>query len=212
MISLLRHGEALKNLRDEHGGDGSSLSPEGQAQAKAVASTFASWRPRQPIVLSINKAQCVETARILAIELQAGDPEVLDFPTFSLGVLDGLSIEATRERFAAYAQILDRWRSGTAEAAELAAIPGTTSAETYFRLGKHFLSSLSERCVGADLFVVCTRSVLVCFGNIVLGNSPAPGGNYREIVWPNCGVVTLRCDSESNLPVEPSKSNVARFV
>lgn len=188
---LLRHAEAHKNVLNQHGGSGSALSSKGVREAHGVGQFLRSQDLDVPTVMAIDKPQCYETAKIIGQEIGCAQVEVARLSTFSLGVLDGLSEKDVRQRYEVLATLLDRWRSGRAEAHELRAIPGATDPSWYFSQGEAFLTGVKPYLAEHDVILVATRSVLVVLTNILLGRSPSIGGGYREVPWSNASHATF---------------------
>lgn len=211
-LTLLRHAEAHKNVSRKHGGPGSALSPKGVEEARRIGQIFAGRKLISPLIKAVRKPQCVETAEILASEGQYEDYQVVDLPTFSLGVVDGLSDENVRQGYGEISLLLEKWRAGEIEAHELRAIPGATDPVSYFSLGQSFLADLSRDLREHDVVLVATRSVLVLIANIVMGRTPEVGGGYREVPWPNASYATFAIGMDGVYKLRTEFTNVAYFT
>lgn len=205
---LVRHGEAIKNVNKEHGGAGTSLTTQGINEARSLKNTLNSMELTSPIYRVINKPQCIQTNNFIRETENTTPNEIISFPTFNLGIADGLSEEALRENHPYEHQILQRWRSGEIEAHELSAITGATNAKDYFRIGEEFLCDIKESLKYHDIILIATRSVLVVLSNILLGNTPQPGGKYKEITWPNTAYATFSFDSHGIFKSISKNTNV----
>lgn len=208
---LLRHAEAQKNVLNQHGGSGSELSSKGVLQAQSVGQFLRSQELIKPTVMAIDKPQCFETAKIICQEIGCAEVNAARLSTFNLGVLDGLSEEDVRQRYEVLATLLDRWRSGCAEAHELTAIPGATDPSLYFSQGESFLTGVKSSLADHDVILVATRSALVLLTNILLGRSPSVGGGYCEVPWPNASYATFANRTDGGLHLMQERTDVPYF-
>lgn len=192
-LVLLRHAKAFKNLEIRYGGGESDLLPTSYADLQDVIADFARKNLTFELIITTPRLQCVQTADYLAQKLNLTyeiDPHLLPA---SMGVLDGLTIAEVRQKYPELAEQFDRWRSGTAEIHELQ-VPGMSDPIAYYQAGKIVLQQMLE--LQRSLLVIGNRSILIALGNILLGRHPKPGGNYRVIPWPNCGMMGFKIQLE----------------
>lgn len=208
---LLRHAEAHKNVLNQHGGSGSALSSKGVREAHGVGQLLRSQNLDVQAVMAIDKPQCYETAKIICQEIGCAQVEVASLSSFSLGILDGLSENDVRQRYEVLAGLLDRWRSGCAEAHELRVIPGATDPSWYFLQGEAFLTGVKPYLAKHDVVLVATRSVLVVLTNILLGRRPSVGGGYREVPWPNASYATFASGIDGVFQLIRERTDVPYF-
>lgn len=210
-LLLLRHAEAYKNVLNQHGGSGSALSPEGINEARRVGQFIENLGLTASVVKVIDKPQCLQTAQIIVEESNHRQFEIASLSTFSLGVLDGRSEEDVRANFQELAALLDRWRSGNAEAHELRAIPSATDPTWYFEQGEFFLSELKTILLERDVILIATRSVLVLLTNVILRRRPSVGGGYREVPWSNASYAVFSIGVDGLFRLKREITNVAYF-
>jgi broad specificity phosphatase PhoE len=197
VLVLARHGYCVKNVEKRHGGAGSPLTEVGRNQALALAAELARRAILPSEILVVERPQCIETGRVLALEL-GGPPLVpLAFEPFFLGVLAGLTEEECATQYPKLAQDMLRYRRGEIEIAEVD-IPESSDPKAFYDAAQETLRALVSKLRSGDMVVVGTRSVLVGLLNIALGRSPVLGGGYREIPWSNCGY----CILSSSLAIE----------
>jgi broad specificity phosphatase PhoE len=165
-LFLVRHGEAEKNLRDIHGGSGTSLTECGRRQSVAVANalrdrTFAPegriyYHPRPQVEESTLIICRRATWSAVADDRLAGS---------DLGVLAGLSSEEAAARFPHEARQLDLWRQGQQRIDELE-IGRNEPVEAFERRIRAVLSDISSAS-DTDAAVVGTRSALIMIKNLL---------------------------------------------
>lgn len=190
VLVLARHGYCVKNAQKRHGGVGSPLTKEGRDEARGLAAQLA-WKGIFPTtIFVVERAQCIETGEIVALELGAPPLVPLAFEPYFLGVLAGLTEEECATRYPTLARDMTRYRRGEIEIAEVN-IPGASDPVAFYDAAQTTLRALVHQLGSGDLVVVGTRSVLVGLLNIALGRSPVAGGGYREIPWDNCGYCIL---------------------
>src|SRR4051812_1706865 len=94
LIFLVRHGEALKNLQDSHGGPGTQLTPLGRQQIRAAGEFIAAAEQQAPddaLVIYHNVPQVEESADILASIGGWKQQQQKEFRGTDLGILAGLT-------------------------------------------------------------------------------------------------------------------------
>ena len=132
-------------------------------------------------VLSVDRLQCLETARYLVTDRRR-DIEVLTLSPYRLGLIEGLSWEEISGR---YPEIVDRfeaWNRGEIDITELD-LPAAQNPHEYYLVGWDFLQELATRADTA--IIVATRSVLVLLWNALQGNDPSSTTLYRHVNWDN---------------------------
>lgn len=186
-IMLLRHGKAIKNMENRHGGIGSSLVPEGIIEINELCRIIIGSEINFTRILYSNRKQCSQTASILNNQLKVELAEITNLEPISLGILDGLSEVESNKKYSEFAKTMDQWRNGTIEINQLN-IPGITDFNLFFKSGISFIDSLNKN---DSYIIIATRSNLVLLANIMLGNNPEIGGGYKEIPWKNAGFITF---------------------
>jgi broad specificity phosphatase PhoE len=190
-VVLIRHGQAVKNVEDRHGGDGSSLTDLGVEQSLAVGERLARFVPFR--VLYTPRTQARDFARLLAATVDAAEPVPLDLEPFNLGVLSGLSDEEARQAYPELAAQMAAYRDGRLEMRGLALPQGDTAASFHRRT---VAAAATIHAYPGSVCVVGTRSVLVGLANTLRGRSPVLGGGYCEIPWQNAGYCVLTVEGE----------------
>ncbi len=188
-IILMRHAQAEKNQDIRYGGSGSPLLIEAYPSLDRVIQLLKSFGIKK--IISAPRLQCEQTAEyvasILAVEYYV-DPLIT--PIY-LGVIDGLSEQEISNNYPKVATIFKSWQNGEIDISNLK-IPGIESPEVYCRKATSFLKRIID--ARDSILVIATRSVLVCLGNLLLGNTPLPGGNYKEIIWRNNELMVFEID------------------
>lgn len=126
------------------------------------------------------------------------------FEPYYLGVIDGMRDDEVQALHPDVAERIARWRSGQSEIHELC-IPGGTDHRAYFAEAKNFLDEEVVANPVDDAVVVGTRSTLIVLTSVLLGRSPEPGGNYREIGWDNGAYVAFEVGGSRAILVERSQ-------
>ncbi|GGN19961.1 hypothetical protein GCM10011609_71390 [Lentzea pudingi] len=186
-VFLLRHAEAFKNLRDTHGGTGSSLTALGIAQIAEVSVELQSHTI--DAIYYIDRQQCKDTALLIGGCLGIKPTVATNISPYHLGIADGISHSEFRQRDPAAASRMDAWRAGTLEIGDLR-LPGAEDPIVFYKRGTTFLEWLA-RNMQNDAVLIATRSVLVLLWNIFLGRTPHKGGGYKEVPWGNCEMQTV---------------------
>lgn len=201
-IALLRHAKAIKNVEGRHGGPGSDLLPESEVEIDHLVSHFARSGIEFQLIMASPRVHCEQTAQLMAKKLGLPHETWEELSPISLGILDGLTKEELHNQYPEIAVRMDKWRSRLIEIHELS-IPGMDDAESFYKRGQSIVGKLIER--ETSVVVVATRSILVLLGSVLQGRLPGPGGGYKEIPWPNCGVmVFLLADNQIFLSQEIS--------
>lgn len=191
-ITLMRHGTAIKNTRNEHGGKGTSLTPEGIDEIKKSAQYFIDCNYIIDKIYYVNKPQCVESATILSNELNIPSFALNDIRPFNLGVLDGLSEEESKQAYPEISEKMELWRAGKIDITELN-IPDSTDPQVFFNDCVKTIKAISTQ----NALVIGTRSILVAFSSYLLGRKPIKGGGYVEIPWENAAYKIFNITKES---------------
>lgn len=184
---LLRHAKARKNIENRHGGSGSELIDEGLRQIEVLSSLISNNYVDFKSILYSDKPQCIQTAEELGKKLKIKSLLIESLQPIYLGILDGLSEEEAFKKFPESANLMTLWRSGKIEINELV-IPKMTDYQDFYNSGLDFVDKLKNK---DSCIIIATRSNLVQLANIMLGNTVEKGGNYKEIVWNNSGMLTF---------------------
>ncbi|XPV75774.1 MAG: histidine phosphatase family protein [Desulfovibrio sp.] len=199
-IALIRHAQAYKNIENKHGGPGTHLTPYGVKQAKKCFAELPCVKGFKR-VYSTKSLQCIKTMNLFK-SVSTATQVVLDREyRFNLGVLDGLSEEDCRIQYPEVASNVEAWRRQELEICDLN-IPNATCSSDFYKRSEKLLEKVTKS--GEDVVLFGTRSVLICLTNILLGRTPEKGGNYREIIWSNCGWVLFEALEDKNVLVESS--------
>ncbi|MBQ9280346.1 MAG: histidine phosphatase family protein [Clostridia bacterium] len=182
VIIACRHGEALKNLKNIYGGNGSALTNRGVKQVEELASNIAKvveylQFPVQ-IYQSCDRIHVQESAEILRKKL--GVTEIQKDPEFKpirLGVFDGMSREKQLELYPEACQAHQAWEAGLIDITESERlVEGAQPALEYYEQVKGFLDRLPDKGI---YILFGTRSDNMCLYNIFKGQSPAEYKRYQ---------------------------------
>jgi len=199
IIIIVRHGESIKNRKGIHGGSGESLTEEGRAQVKNVASLIQSQigkkRLETAAIFSPNNIQAVESAELFSICLGTNNYELLSIESLNMGVAHGITQEELRRSYPSAASSLDLWRNRQIDISQLA-VPGMGDPLIFYNLGLQELQKI--RCNDMSI-VVCTSSLFILFTNILLKKNVEPGGNYLHIPIDNCDLVAFSVDETETI-------------
>ena len=186
---FIRHGEALKNLHDIHGGAGTSLTKAGRESLIQFGSKVSSIiKTQRNLIVGHNVGQVRETCDILDGYL---DAELLydeRIKGIGLGVASGLSREEVMRRYPHDARLLEGWRAGTVRINEL----DVTGMESIEEFGGRILAFLdfAKTLEKYDCsFVICTTSVAIYIINLVLMNGRINYGTYRNHAVKTCDYI-----------------------
>lgn len=192
-LVLLRHAKAFKNLEIRYGGGESDLLPASYADLQDVIADFTHKNLTFELIITTPRLQCVQTANYLSQRMELAYEIYPHLLPASMGVLDGLTIAEVQQKYPEIAERFERWRSGAAEIHELQ-VPGMSDPVAYYQASKIVLQQMLE--LQRSLLVIGNRSILIALGNILLGRHPRPGGSYRVISWPNCGMMGFKIQPE----------------
>ena len=167
-ILLIRHPEANKNLADQHGGAGTSLTVNGRAHCKFIASYILSkYQPIINTVLVGHKiVQVQETTDILGHLLCINPIWEERIRGLNLGVLAGLARDEALLRWPASAKRLEKWRNGHIKINELN-IPYAELLVEFKNRIESTLNDWVEMFEAKLIIVVCTRSSLIMLVNLL---------------------------------------------
>lgn len=193
-LCIVRHGYATKTRDNRQGGHGILLE-EGVLEIEKASQRISDFY--HPIgqfktrVFSPSQLQVMSSARILAESM--GTIVIVDsrIQPLNLGVLSGLTLKESMQRYPLAAVQMEEWRHGKREIMTLK-IPGLESPENLWQRCKDFLEGVQ---IDATLnIVVGTRSVITCLVNMLLGNSIKIGGGYRPISIQTGGIAAFKED------------------
>lgn len=188
VLTLLRHGTALKNVENRHGGVGTDLASASISETMAVGNELLGFGIRFDEIVFAPRRQCEQTAQLLSGTM--GTPCRIEpaLTPIGLGIIDGLSNEEVSERYPKISQMMGKWRKGEIEIDQVN-IPGMELRPEFYHRGSQFL--LEIKSSRRSTIVVATRSILILLTSIMLRRTPSPGGNYRDISWDNCKYITF---------------------
>jgi broad specificity phosphatase PhoE len=187
-LTLLRHGESIKNLEDRHGGVGKGLTDRGRTQIINFTDIIKPFTVAPIRVFHSNIIQTSETAEIIGKNLNC--PIIYDdrIKPLNIGLLDGLSREEASLKFPEIAKLMEAWRNGEIEINQLK-IPESENLLDFWNRGTFFINDL-KKSDGLNI-VVGTRSILILLISIAVNRSILPGGGYKEIVIQNSNFITF---------------------
>jgi broad specificity phosphatase PhoE len=164
-LFLVRHGEALKNVADRHGGPGTGLTARGHEEMRAAATTLRQEIKTRPAVFGHSVPQVLESLQI--IEQTCGWTATLDdrLRGLDLGVLAGLSKSAAAAAYPEPAKRLELWRMGKLMITELD-LPASEPIECFWRRVSEALAAALGR-EEQDVVMVMTRSTLILVTNLL---------------------------------------------
>jgi len=186
----MRHARSEKNQHSQYGGEGKALIPDAYTELAVVMPSLI--LAKIEFVVCAPRLQCEQTADYIALKLAIKYRVDTLLEPIYLGVIDGLSEKEISSKYPDVAKIFKQWQGGKIEIGELR-IPDIEAPNVYCQRMASFIENIFHDHHNSVL-IVATRSTLVCLGNLLLGNSPHPGGNYREISWHNNGYMYFRID------------------
>lgn len=187
-LILVRHGTALKNLADKHGGEGTNLAAIGRNELALLATHFVERGLRPNVIYAAPVPQAYESASYLGASYDVRVTTTKLLRPLYLGVLDGLSNDEAESRHPAAASSMAAWRRGELEICNLH-IPQAEKTQVFYERGQKFLDSVQDS--DGTIMVVGTRSILILLISILLGRKPVPGGGYKEIPIGCCDFFTF---------------------
>lgn len=165
-----RHGQALKNLKNVYGGEGSLLTETGTKQVEEFAKKLNQLKTvfDLPINLyvSTDRIHLIESANIIKNEL--GLREFLfdeDYSPINLGAFNGISRNDQKILYPQASEAHKQWEKGIIDVGEFEClVEGMQTASSYMKNFSKFLSNLPDDTIS---ILLGTRSDLICFKNIV---------------------------------------------
>jgi broad specificity phosphatase PhoE len=189
-ILLIRHAESLKNLRDEHGGEGDSLSEEGIKQCNKISAFLCKEKLKQKntTLFYSSNPQVVETVDI--INKKNHYKHICDnkLNGIDLGVLAGLSRDEALKKFPSPAKRLEKWRQGKLKIDKLN-IPKGEDAINFYRRIKSFIEDRIVVCITSNIIIIGTQSTLIMFLNFFILGKSFNFSKYKNYNF-DCGSVT----------------------
>lgn len=175
---FIRHAEAEKNIEDIVGGSGTCLTTRGTTQAQILLSKLTSFIDGNTIKLySAPINQAIETALVISNYFGVEVEITEELAPSDMGVLTGLSIKEIQENYPKEYDVLCRWRNREIDVTDFN-IPKMKEPKIFWNQMLDFLKSKQN---GGTVIAVCTRSTMVFAFNLVAGNTPVLGGNYRHV-------------------------------
>lgn len=197
-LILARHGEALKNVRDEHGGSGTALTDRGKRQARVLAEQIAlacDGNTESVCLLAHNVPQVAETAKIVSSEIGLGEVTMDErLRGLDLGVIAGMSRADAATEYPEAAQRLEDWRHGRLLLNELR-LPGSESVDQFRR---RVVTGLGEAVNNAQgtVAMVLTRSVLIMVTNLLSLGEQFSYEMYRSYEFPPAALCAWHVTSD----------------
>jgi broad specificity phosphatase PhoE len=194
-IILTRHAECHKNIRDEHGGTGDTLTRRGRRQLRTIAENIRGvveeFGIRLARICYSDVIQASETAAYLSERL--GVPFVSDprIAPLDLGVLAGLSRQRAAATYPRAAEQMEMWRRGELEIRELD-LPSAESFNHFWSRGEEFVREIIAD--ESSSVVVSSRSTLIMLLNMLLGRSPASPRSYHAWVFAHVSLAVFSHD------------------
>jgi broad specificity phosphatase PhoE len=186
-LILFRHPEAIKNIHDEHGGLGSSLTNKGITQCSIFYNHYlANYGNAQDISFWGNSVPQVKET-ISRINKLGCDVYINDkLQGISLGVLSGLSRNEAMQKYPKAANLLELWRHGKINIDELFIPEGEKAMDFYFRIQEQWelINSHPSRLK----VIVLTRSVYIMLLNLIKLGNQFSFSNYSVFNIPNASV------------------------
>ncbi|MCI8508464.1 MAG: histidine phosphatase family protein [Lachnospiraceae bacterium] len=105
-----------------------------------------------------------------------------------------MSSKEIKEKYPDIYDLLNRWRKQEIEACELN-IPGMEPPEVFWSRIFNFIKTLPKNKIN---IVVCTRSVMVMVANLIKGNTPQLGGEYRHVNIGNCDIIAFKLNKDNS--------------
>jgi broad specificity phosphatase PhoE len=181
-LFLIRHAECYKNVRDEQGGPGDRLTPNGKKQLARIRLKLVRIARENSLKTAFtfyyNVPQVAESAVYVSkIFASEPTPEKRMRPA-GLGDLAGLSRREAAKHHPEVADRLERWREGKLEVRDLR-IPGAEPFDSYWKRGTDFINGLPN--TKDAVLLVSSRSFLILSLNILLHRNPYEKGRY--LAW-----------------------------
>lgn len=204
VIMACRHGEALKNLKNVYGGNGSDLTENGVKQVEELSEKIKKITDylKMPIQIyrSCDRIHVAQSAEILRSKL--GVEEVKrdeEFKPIRLGVFDGMSREKQQELYPEACKAHQRWEKGEIDIKQAEClVEGAQPSLEYYEQVKGFLDKLPENEVH---ILFGTRSDNMCLYNIFKNQSPAKDMSYQFYNIGYAETMILSVDNEKQTKV-----------
>jgi len=178
-LILIRHAECYKNVRDEHGGKGDTLTSRGRRQLfsleKSLESVICQLKTPIKKLWCSDIVQVTETAEQLLKRLKIPAEKDKRIYPLDLGCVAGLSRKEAQNKFPEAATRLELWRAGKLEIRNLN-LPHAESFESFWNRGNSFIENRTKESVSS--IVVGSRSILILLMNILLDRDPNIEGQY----------------------------------
>ncbi len=168
MILLIRHSEAKKNIADQHGGEGTSLTNRGLKQSESIAQYILS--EHQPLLRTILVGHKIthvkETTEFLSQELSIKPIWEERIRGLDLGVIAGLSREDAAKQWPEAAERLEKWRKSQLRIDHLD-IPYAEPLRDFENRIKNTLYDWIDMNEAKLIIAICTRSTLIMLVNLI---------------------------------------------
>ncbi|MCE0485417.1 histidine phosphatase family protein [Ornithinimicrobium sediminis] len=196
-VYLVRHGQALKNVADRHGGPGTGLTGRGYDQARAVARYMATAGriDDRGELIGDTVPQVRETVSAISAENQWDVRFDERLRGTHLGVLADLSREDAASHHPGAANRLEEWRNGLRRIDELQ-IPEAEPVEEFRARVKSALGDLLQSS-RTHTIIVATNSTLIMIQNILMLGRGFDYELYRPHTFPNGSITAWIVASES---------------
>lgn len=164
---FVRHGEALKNVEDRHGGMGTALTDRGRNQMASLSDYFNKrLRHIKDVgLIAQTVPQVSQSATIIGQKLSITPCWDERLRGIDLGVLAGLSKSEVESKYPEAAVRMEEWRQGKRRMNQLY-IPGAETAHQFETRVRESLRDMATGTPYSHVIVVCTRSVLIMLINI----------------------------------------------
>jgi len=189
-LYLIRHVESLKNIRDEHGGLGDSLSNEGKEQCKKICLLLKNEKLERKTTTLFwsSNPQVSETAKIII--KKNFYKSICDdrLRGINLGVLSGLSRAEALEKFPEPAKKLEKWRQNKLKINKL----NIPNAENVLEFYKRVKSLIEDRIISSMtpyIVIIGTRSTMIMIVNLFLLGEKFNFNDYKNYDF-DCGSIT----------------------
>ena len=205
-----RHGEALKNLKNVYGGDGSALTEVGVNQVKVIAENIKMMQQKLglpvKLYISCNRIHIVESAKIMQNILNIKTiNQDSDFKPIRLGVFDGMSRQKQEELYPNACEAHKKWEQGLIDIKESEClVEGMQPASDYVKQMIRFLNKLED---GHIHILVGTRSDMSCLENIFNNQSPDRYMEYKYYDFKYTQMTMAKIENDKIIKITSQKQS-----
>ncbi len=197
-ILLIRHPEAQKNLEDQHGGEGTSLTIRGIKQCQLLVSYISrEYHPLERTVLVGHKIKQVkQTTELLSRAL--GIKPIWDerICGLDLGVVAGLSRDEATNQWPEAAIRLEKWRQGQLKIDRLD-IPYAEPLEHFKTRIERTLNDWTIMEEAILIIAICTRSTLIMLANLIELSQSFSYEHYKAYEFDSGSISEIRVKSST---------------